>query len=203
MKVNRFIILIIFVSFIAAAAVILAIYFKNFSFNNENRSSKVNQSNNQAAPSKSVSPAFTMKITSPDFTNMGKLPKNASCDGDGVNPSLQIADIPANAKSLVLIVDDPDAPRGTFTHWLIWNINPQVKMIAQNSIPDGAVEGTNSAGKVGYVGACPPNGTHRYIFTLYAIDTILDLPSSTTVDILKDAIDGHILDQAQLIGLYP
>ncbi len=203
MQASRFIILIIFVIFLAATGAISAIYFKNFSFNSNNKQLlKVDQSNNQTASSRSVPLAFAMKITSPDFTNMGKLPSRASCDGEGVNPALQIFDVPANAKSLVLIVDDPDAPRGIFTHWLVWNINPQTKTIAQNSVPDGATQGTNSGGSIGYFPACPPSGTHRYIFTIYAIDAILDLSSSATADILKRALEGHILDQAQIIGLY-
>jgi Raf kinase inhibitor-like YbhB/YbcL family protein len=103
---------------------------------------------------------------------------------------------------LALIVDDPDAPSGTFVHWLVWNIDPQTKSIAANTIPAGAKQGTTSAGKTGYVAPCPPSGSHHYIFKLYALDTMLDLTPNAGKDNLEQAMQGHTLDSAELISLY-
>jgi Raf kinase inhibitor-like YbhB/YbcL family protein len=156
--------------------------------------------------------AKTMEITSTAFQNNAKIPSKYSCDGSGVNPPLSFSGVPADAKSLVLIVDDPDAPSGTFAHWILFNIDPQVRQIAENSVPKSAIEGKNSIGKTNFVGACPPpaspeqlqrgkSGTHRYFFKLYALDTVLN---STNADkaALEKAMRGHILQKAELIGLY-
>lgn len=143
-----------------------------------------------------------MKIESPSFKNNQPIPKKYACDGEDVNPPLVFAHVPLEAKSLVLVVDDPDAPRGTWVHWMLWNIPPQTKEILENSVPKGAVEGLTDFGRPGYGGPCPPLGTHRYFFKLYALDTILIISPQARVGDIEKAIDGHILDQAELVGLY-
>lgn len=145
---------------------------------------------------------INMKLTSSAFTHNSNLPAKYSCDGQGINPPLQIADIPANAQSLVLIFDDPDAPAGTFVHWLVWNIEPQTTTIAENSVPNGAALGSNSARKSSYFPPCPPSGTHHYVIKLYALDIKLDLVAGANKTVLEQAMQGHILDSAELIGLY-
>ncbi len=107
---------------------------------------------------------IAMKLTSPTFTNNSNLPTKYTCDGQGINPPLVISGVPANAQSLALISDDPDAPIGTFVHWLVWNIDSKITEIKENSIPQGASLGKTSAGTTGYVAPCPPSGTHRYFF---------------------------------------
>lgn len=143
-----------------------------------------------------------MKISSPAFEPNQAIPLKYTCDGENVNPPLQIVDVPAGTKSLVLISDDPDAPMGTWVHWTIWNIAPDIKEIAEDSIPFGAVEGITSYGNKGYGGPCPPSGTHRYFFKLYALDTILDLPLDAKAGDIEKMMSGHILDKAEVIGLY-
>ncbi|OGE79013.1 MAG: hypothetical protein A2751_00950 [Candidatus Doudnabacteria bacterium RIFCSPHIGHO2_01_FULL_46_14] len=144
-----------------------------------------------------------MQITSSAFANNQNIPAKYTCDEENVNPPLEISDIPAEAKSLALIVDDPDAPVADgWVHWLVWNINPATKQIAENSVPPAGVEGTTSFGKPGYGGPCPPSGAHHYFFKLYALDTTLDLPASIDKSGLEQAMENHILGQAQIIGLY-
>ena len=144
-----------------------------------------------------------MKIASPVFQNNESIPAKFTCDGENINPPLEIKDVPENAKSLALIMDDPDAPAaGGFVHWVVFSIDPAIKEIRENSAPQNAIEGTNSAGRAGYTSPCPPSGTHRYFFKLYALDATLALDSSATREDVKKAIEGHILDQATLVGLY-
>lgn len=143
-----------------------------------------------------------MKLTSPAFKNNEKIPAKYTCDGDDINPPLQIDEVPTNTQSLVLIVDDPDAPAGDWVHWTLWNINPQIKEITENSIPKEAVEGMTDFGKPGYGGPCPPSGIHHYFFKLYALDTQLNLAPSINKTKVVLTIQGHILAQAELIGLY-
>jgi hypothetical protein len=143
-----------------------------------------------------------MTITSPAFKNNKHIPAKYTCDGENVNPPLEIKDVPGNAQSLVLISDDPDAPGGTWVHWTVWNIDPKTTEIAENSVPEGAVEGVTDFGKPGYGGPCPPPGTHRYFFKLFALDTKLDLSENTTAKDLEAAMEGHIIEKAELIGLY-
>ena len=119
-----------------------------------------------------------------------------------MNPELKISGVPGETKSLVLIVDDPDAPRGLFTHWMVWNIDPKTTNIAENSAPAGAIQGTNDFGKRNYVGPCPPSGTHRYFFRIFALDTKLDLKPNTRRAELDTAIHGHTLAQGELMGRY-
>lgn len=143
-----------------------------------------------------------MKLTSPAFENNQSIPSKYTCDGEDINPPLQIDEVPEGTKSLVLIVDDPDAPLGTWEHWIVWNINPSTSLIEENKVPEGAVEGKNDFGKNSYGGPCPPTGTHHYHFKLYALDKILELDSSSKKDALEKAMAGHILDWVELIGLY-
>jgi len=143
-----------------------------------------------------------MKIISSAFENNQLIPKKYTCDGENINPPLKIDNTPENAKSLVLILDDPDASLGTFTHWLIWNIDPKTTQIEENSVPQGAIQGLNDFGKNSYGGPCPPSGIHHYYFKLYAIDTLLDFSSSSKKSDLEKAIEGHVLDFAELIGIY-
>lgn len=143
-----------------------------------------------------------MKIESPAFAGNESIPSKYTCDGKDVNPPLKFSEIPGDSESLILIVDDPDAPGGTWVHWTIWNIAPETKEIGEASVPEGAVEGITDFGEPGYGGPCPPSGTHRYFFKLFALDTTLDLDSSAKKKDIEKAMEGHVLDRAQLIGLY-
>lgn len=143
-----------------------------------------------------------MNITSPVFENDRPIPKRYSCEGIGVNPPLTISDPPDNAESLALIVHDPDAPNGDFIHWLLWNIDPSVDLIAEGSAPFGSVEGTNGAGELGWTAPCPPYGMHHYEFDLYALDTKLDMPEKGSKIEFFQALEGHVLQKVTLVGLY-
>ncbi len=145
----------------------------------------------------------SMKITSSIFKNNEQIPAKYTCDGENINPFLEISEIPEGAQSLVLIVDDPDATRGfTWLHWTVWNINPDIKEIIENSIPERAIEGKTDFGKTGWGGPCPPTGIHRYFFKLFALDKMLELTDGASLDELQKAMEGHILEKAELIGLY-
>ena len=168
------------------------------------KKSSTNQlSSGQILPSPGVTQGENkMKLTSSAFENNQFIPAKYTCDGQNINPSLSINDVPEGTQSLVLIVDDPDSPSGTFTHWLIWNISPQTAEITEGNIPSEAAQGKNDFGKVGFGGPCPSSGTHHYQFKLYALDTTLDLASSVTKSDIEKAMQGHILDQTLLNGLY-
>ena len=142
-----------------------------------------------------------MKLTSSVFANNGAIPSEFTCDGDDISPHLSISDVPKNAKSLALIMDDPDAPVGIFIHWVVWNIPPDTKEIKKGEEPRG-VQGMTSFRRQGYGGPCPPSGTHRYFFKLYALDTELNLPEGSTKHDLENAMQSHIIAQAQLMGTY-
>jgi Raf kinase inhibitor-like YbhB/YbcL family protein len=142
-----------------------------------------------------------MKITSSAFQQGGNIPRKFTCDGENMSPPLQITSAPAEAKSLALIADDPDAPGGLFTHWLVWNISPQTNSIAEGSAPKG-VQGTNDFGKSGYGAPCPPSGMHRYYFRIFALDRELDLRSGAKRSQLDAAMKGHVIAQGELIGRY-
>lgn len=130
------------------------------------------------------------------------MPKKFTCEGANINPELQIQNVPENAKSLALIMHDPDAPvAGGFTHWVMWNIAPTTTVIKQESVPPGAVEGMNSRGP-GYTGPCPPSGVHHYEFRIYALDGMLDLPTSTNKAGLESVIQKHLIAETLLTGLY-
>ncbi len=145
-----------------------------------------------------------MQITSNVFEDGGEIPIKYTCKGEDVNPSLDIADVPSEAKSLALIVDDPDAPAGTWVHWLVWNIDPSTTRILENSSPESSVEGLTNFGFNRYSGPCPPkgHGKHRYFFKLYALDIDLDLGEDTEKKDLEETIKDHILEEAQLMGTY-
>jgi hypothetical protein len=138
-------------------------------------------------------------IKSPVFENNGSIPRKYTCDGDDVNPALKVKDIPQGAQTLVLIVDDPDAPMGTWDHWIVWNIPPK-EVIKENSIP--GIEGLNDFNKHSYGGPCPPSGTHRYFFKVYALDTELHLDPNSKKEDVERTMDGHILGKGQIVGLY-
>ena len=143
-----------------------------------------------------------MKVTSSAFQQGGNIPAKFTCDGANANPPLHIAQVPAEAKSLALIVDDPDAPGGLFMHWLVWNIDPKTTDIAENSVPPNAVQGKNGFGKSGYGGPCPPSGAHRYYFRVYALDQTVDLPAAANRSELDGRMKGHIIGQGELMGRY-
>src|SRR6201982_953748 len=136
--------------------------------------------------------APSISISSPAFQAGGDIPAKFTCNGTNVSPELKISGVPNEAKSLVLIVDDPDAPRGLFTHWIAWNIDPKATDIAENSPQAGAIQGTNDFGKPNYGGPCPPSGTHRYFFKLFALDTKLDLKPTARRAELDAAMKGLV-----------
>ncbi len=143
-----------------------------------------------------------MKLISPDFESMGKIPVKFTGDGQDINPCLEISEIPKNTKTLTLIIDDPDAPVGIFTHWLVWNISPNLTEIRENSVPENAVQGRNDFGGVGYKGPMPPSGSHRYFFKIFALDVELNLQEGADKEELERAMQEHIIDKAELVGLY-
>jgi hypothetical protein len=144
-----------------------------------------------------------MLLTSPSFKDGAGIPKKFTCDGGSINPELQIQNVPENAKSLALVVHDPDAPiAGGFVHWLVWNIDPRTVLIKEESVPPGAVEGSNGARKAQYAGPCPPrgHGIHHYHFKLYALDMALDLPVAAQLSDFEAAAAGHVIAKAELVG---
>jgi Raf kinase inhibitor-like YbhB/YbcL family protein len=147
----------------------------------------------------------TLEVTSPSFTHEGAIPLEFTCDGADVSPALSWTAGPEGTQSYALIMDDPDAPRGTWVHWVVWNI-PQPSLVdaipAREALDDGTMQGMNSWPKRGYGGPCPPSGTHRYYFKVYALDATLDLPASTNKEALLKAMEGHILAQGELMGTY-
>jgi Raf kinase inhibitor-like YbhB/YbcL family protein len=146
--------------------------------------------------------ASSISVTTPAFQAGGDVAAKFTCNGANVNPELRINGVPSEAKSLVLIVDDPDAPRGLFTHWIVWNIDPKATDIGENSAPAAGIQGTNDFGKRNYGGPCPPSGTHRYFFKIYALDTKLDLKPSARRAELDAAMRGHTLAQGELMARY-
>ena len=144
-----------------------------------------------------------MNILSPDFADGAKIPKACTRLGGNRRPTLRIAGVPANAKSLAIICHDPDAPgRDGFYHWTVWNLPPETTEIAADTLPNGAVEGITSWGRSGYGGPQPPFGTHRYQFFVYALNAVLDIPAATKPQALSAAMQLHIVDQAVLTGMF-
>jgi Raf kinase inhibitor-like YbhB/YbcL family protein len=143
-----------------------------------------------------------LKLTSPQFLHNDGFPPNYTCDGVDINPPLAIAGVPDKAKSLALVLRDPDAPSGTFIHWIVFNIDPKTDKIDTDSVPSGAVQGATTNGKNYYFGPCPPSGTHRYIFTLYALDEKLMLNEGASIQQLEVAMEGHIIEQTDLMAKY-
>lgn len=148
------------------------------------------------SPEVAAKPSMGMTLSSPAFADNGPIPAKYGCGaaGPSVSPPLTIAGVPQDAKSLALVVDDPDAPAGTFTHWVVWNIAPSTTSVAEGLTPAGASEGKNSFGKSGYGAPCPPAGEHHYVFTLYALDAA-QIASA-------DDIPNHATAQAKLVGRY-
>src|SRR4030042_2494752 len=138
-----------------------------------------------------------LKISSPAFENGGKIPKKYTCDGENVNPFLKIENAPSNAKSLALVFDDIDAPRGTYVHWILWNLAPDGKEVKENSVPERVVQGLNDFKKRNYGGPCPPRRVHKYVFKIYALDTLLNLSPNLTKKDLGKAMEGHIISRVQ------
>ncbi len=143
-------------------------------------------------------------LTSPAFSEGKPIPPRFTADGPDLSPELRIQGAPEGTVSFALIMDDPDAPMGTWVHWVVWNIPGDTAVIPEGGPPGGAVEGTNSWGRTGWGGPSPPRGTgvHRYVFKLYALDTTLDLPASTDKAGLLKAMEGHVLGEARLMGTY-
>jgi Raf kinase inhibitor-like YbhB/YbcL family protein len=150
---------------------------------------------------------ITMKIFSSAFKDGQRIPSKYTCDGQDVSPPLEWESVPDGTESFSLICDDPDAPRGTWVHWVVYEIPPNMKNLAENVRPErepgsGIRQGKNDWPKIGYGGPCPPSGTHRYYFKLYALDTKLNLKPGVTKEQLLQAMKGHILAETQLMGIY-
>jgi Raf kinase inhibitor-like YbhB/YbcL family protein len=139
-------------------------------------------------------------VKSPAFLPNQEIPEKYGCNGESTNPPLTIEGVPKEAKSLAIIVDDPDAPRGTFDHWVMWNVSPTTTSIGEDVAP--GTEGLNGMREHGYTGPCPPSGTHRYFFKAYALDTELGLGANSMKRDLEKAMQGHILAQGELVGLF-
>ncbi len=150
---------------------------------------------------------MTISVRSSAFQEGGMIPAKYTCDGDDVSPPLEWTGIPQGTKSLALICDDPDAPVGTWVHWVIWNIPATLNGLAEDvppdpQLPDGSRQGISDFRRPGYGGPCPPSGVHRYYFKVYALDAMLELPSGTRKADLLKAMNGHILAEGQLMGKY-
>jgi Raf kinase inhibitor-like YbhB/YbcL family protein len=145
-----------------------------------------------------------MQLISPAFRDNNKIPVQYTCKGQNVSPPLNIFNVPSKAKSLALIMHDPDAPNGDFLHWLVWDIPASTETIPVHSLPPGARQGSNSLGESNYMGPCPPagSGTHHYIFELYALPTFLGLTQNIDRDQLQASMSGLMLDRAKLVGLF-
>ena len=150
---------------------------------------------------------MAIDITSEAFEEGGAIPSRYTCDGPGVSPPLSWDSVPDGTQSLALIVDDPDAPSGTFMHWVIYDLPPETRRLPQDvpkrpTLSGGTGQGVNGAGAIGYTGPCPPSGTHRYFFKVYALDTRLNLGGGATGGRLSDAMEGHVLGEGELMGTY-
>jgi Raf kinase inhibitor-like YbhB/YbcL family protein len=141
----------------------------------------------------------TFAVTSSAFKPNTMIPEKYSCRGENINPELLLKDLPKGAKTIALIMDDPDAPKSTFVHWVMWNI-PVAKIIAENSAP--GIQGNNGRGETKYTGPCPPSGIHHYFFKVYALDTTLSIAAGSDKKVLEEVMRGHIIGKAELIGLY-
>jgi Raf kinase inhibitor-like YbhB/YbcL family protein len=177
-----------------AALILLVIALIAIEFNQFNSNKKQNKMTLPAASN--------MELLSPAFKNNEKIPSKYTCDGENINPPLTIGNVPERAKALVLIVYDPDAPAGIWTHWIMWNISPLTTSIPENFIPDEGAVGQNSFGNNNYGGPCPPGGTHHYNFKLYAIADTLKLPLNSKLQDIEFAMEGKIIAQTTLVGIY-
>ncbi len=164
------------------------------------------------APTGTTSPipteaAMSFQLTSTAFTQGNAIPPIYTCSGKNISPPLAWSNPPAGTQSFALILDDPDAPGGTFTHWVLYNLPAAAGGLEENipaspQLSDGSLQGRNSAGGSGYTGPCPPSGTHRYFFKLYALDSALSLPAGAGAAQLQQAMQGHILGNIELMGTY-
>lgn len=145
---------------------------------------------------------MSLHLTSQVFKDSGAIPSKYTCDGDNISPPLQWKGIPEATKCLVLIVDDPDAPSKTWVHWVVYNIPPTITEVIEGSAPSGSVQGINDYSRIGYAGPCPPSGTHRYFFKLYALDQLLTLSEGATKTQVESAMKPHILEEVHLIATY-
>ncbi len=143
-----------------------------------------------------------LSISSPAFLHNGNIPAKYTCDAKDMSPRIIIRNVPRGTMSLALVMEDPDAPKGTWVHWVVWNISPGTGEIPENSVPSGAVQGRNSWDRNNYGGPCPPSGTHRYFFRLYALDAVLNLGRGAGKRDLEKAMKGHVIAGAELVGLY-
>ena len=143
-----------------------------------------------------------MKLTSPAFEQNQPIPAAYTCDGANRHPPLTFSQIPAEAHSLALLVEDPDAPTKVFTHWLLYDLPPSIQQIAEGDIPLHCTEGVNDFGTRGYQGPCPPSGTHHYVFRLFALDTEVALPEGALKEDVQAKMNGHVIAQAELVGTY-
>lgn len=151
--------------------------------------------------------SMTIELTSPAFGQGEAIPTKYTCDGEDISPPLQWQNLPDGTESLAFIMDDPDAPRGTWVHWVLYDIPAAASELPENvapanTVPGGGSQGTSSFRRVGYDGPCPPGGSHRYFFKLYALDSRLDLAAGATKEQLLAAMEGHILAQGELMGAY-
>ena len=144
---------------------------------------------------------MSISLKSPAFENNGYIPDRYTCKGMDISPPLILHDIPAGTKTMALIVEDPDAPMGTWVHWIAWNI-PVISEIKEGKLPDGSMEGLNDFERTKYGGPCPPSGVHHYLFKLYALDITLDLGQNSRKSDVEDIIQDHVIEKAELIGLY-
>ena len=160
-----------------------------------------------ASPEKERPPAVPFALTSTAFAEGEPIPSKYTCDGEDISPPLQWRDVPEGTRSFALIADDPDAPRGTWDHWLLYNLPAEARNLpegvpAEAELSDGSRHGQNSWSRLGYGGPCPPSGTHRYFFKLYALDTLLELDAGASKERLSQAMEGHVLAEAVLMGVY-
>lgn len=158
-----------------------------------------------------VAASVEIKVSSPAFEAMAAIPKVYSCEGDDLSPALAWNGIPDGTKSIALIMDDPDAPVGTWVHWVVYNLPAGTTGLPEgaskaksetSSLPEGALHGQNSWKRADYGGPCPPSGKHRYFFHLYALDAVLDMPQGPSRKDLDKAMEGHIIGQGELVGTY-
>lgn len=158
-----------------------------------------------SSSTKRMETATTLTLASPVFEDATRIPSKYTCDGQDISPELHISGVPDGTQSLVLIVDDPDSPTGTWDHWIVFNISPTTTLIKEGTEPGGVevgVGGTNTFGKTGYGGPCPGQGEHHYVFKLYALDAMLNLQEGATKKEIETAMEGHILAETKLVGLY-
>ncbi len=157
------------------------------------------------APATGGQQVAAITITATAFAANANIPQEYTCQGSDISPELEWRGVPQGTKSLALIVDDPDAPGGVWTHWVVYNISPDTKRLVEDAtkkgLPQGAIQGVTSFKKNSYGGPCPPSGTHHYHFKIYALDTAITTPNLDSAGLVK-AMDGHVLAQGEMVGLY-